>query len=287
MSNSIDILWLPPVAVAVAAALLVWVIGELGSSALQRYRRLYTERASVRLRDLYLFVDPEQLLLLHLSLTLLVALLAWALVGSWVVVLVLFGLAAALPWWLFRLLRQRRLDRLEQQLPDALLLLSGALKAGVGLSQAMVQLVKESQAPLSQEIDLVLREQRLGVGLDAALDNLGQRLPLQSVILVVSAMRIAAETGGQLAETLERTSQTLRQKLAMEGKIRSLTAQGKLQAWVVGALPLAMMWVLLRMEPEAMGLIFTTRSGWGALMVVVLLEFFGVLLIRKIVAIDV
>jgi tight adherence protein B len=90
-----------------------------------------------------------------------------------------------------------------------------------------------------------------------------------------------------LAEALERASQTLRQKLAMEGKIRALTSQGKLQAWVVGALPLLLIAVLNKMEPQAMNLMFTTRAGWASLVVIGLLEFFGVMVIRKIVDIDV
>ena len=116
---------------------------------------------------------------------------------------------------------------------------------------------------------------------------MNDRVPLQSVTLTVAAMRIAGETGGHLAETLERASQTLRNKLAMEGKIRALTSQGKLQAWVVGALPLFLMYVLDKMEPEAMHLMFTTQVGWATLVVIGLFEFFGVLIIRKIVDIDV
>ncbi len=134
---------------------------------------------------------------------------------------------------------------------------------------------------------MLLREQRLGVALDQALDNLNRRVALQSVTLAVSAMRIATETGGQLAETLERASQTLRSKLAMEAKIRALTSQGKLQAIVVGALPLLLIVVLHKMEPQAMGLMFTTPMGWATLAVIALLECFGIVLIRKIVDIDV
>jgi tight adherence protein B len=107
------------------------------------------------------------------------------------------------------------------------------------------------------------------------------------VTLVVFAMRIASQTGGGLAEALERASHTVRSKLAMEGKIRALTAQGKLQAWVVGALPLGLMFVLAKMEPEAMSLLWTTRIGLAAIVLIALLEFFGIVLIRKIVSIDV
>jgi tight adherence protein B len=116
---------------------------------------------------------------------------------------------------------------------------------------------------------------------------LGHHLPTQTTVLVVSAMRIANETGGGLAETLERTSNTIRSRLQMEGKIRALTAQGKLQAWVVGFLPIVLLLILQRMEPEAMALLWTTRIGWGALFALVFLEFMGIFVIRKIIAIDV
>jgi tight adherence protein B len=100
-------------------------------------------------------------------------------------------------------------------------------------------------------------------------------------------MRIASETGGGLAETMERTAATVRARLQMEAKIGSLTAQGKLQAWVVGALPLVLMLILDRMEPEAMSLLWHSRVGWGALAVIACFEAMGIYVIRKIVAIDV
>ena len=125
------------------------------------------------------------------------------------------------------------------------------------------------------------------MSLDDSLENLSHRVPVQSVNLMVSAMRIANEAGGSLAETLERASQTLRSQHAMELKIRSLTAQGKLQAWVVGLLPLLLFYILARMEPEAMSVLWTTRMGWGVIAVVLIMEMFGILFIRRIVNIDV
>jgi tight adherence protein B len=273
--------------VAVSVSLLAWALIDIGVNGLARYRRLFTEHTHVRLRELFLFVDPKRLFLINLAFMLLVGVAAGIASRSWVVAVVMAGIAGAVPRIVLAKLRQRRFDKLEQQLPDALLLLAGGLKAGMGLSQTIAQLVREAQAPVSQEFDLVLREQRLGVGLDEALEGLQQRAPLQSVTLSVSAMRIASETGGQLAETLERASSTLRQKLAMEAKIRALTSQGKLQAWVVGALPILLIVVLNKMEPAAMELMFTTRAGWATLACIGLLEFFGVMIIRKIVDIDV
>ena len=106
-------------------------------------------------------------------------------------------------------------------------------------------------------------------------------------MLVLLALRIPGDTGGGLAETLERTAHTIRSRLQMEGKIAALTAQGKLQAWVVSLLPVLLMLVLDRMEPEAMHYLWHTRLGWATLTGIVLLEAMGVFVIRRIIAIDV
>ena len=275
------------VCVALAIALLTWSLFDIGTNGLARYRRLFTERTHVSMRELFLFVEPQNLFALNLGTMLLVCALSWMLSQSVFLAIGLMVGMAFVPRFLLRYLHRRRLDALELQLPDTLLMLAGGMKAGISLTQAIGQLVLESRPPVSQEFDLVLREQRLGVSMDVALDNLNARVPLQSITLTVSAMRIAVETGGQLAETLERASQTLRTKLAMEAKIRALTSQGKLQAVVVGALPMVLMYALYKLEPAAMNLMFTTTMGHATLAVIFLLECFGVMIIRKIVAIDV
>jgi tight adherence protein B len=272
--------------IGIAAALLVWGATGILSGALRAYRAVFTERTHVRLRELFLFVDTSRLYALNVALTLVVFAAGWWLAGP-VLGAGAAAAAALSPWVATRWLRRRRLTAVEQQLPDALLMLSGGLKAGGSLSGSIQQYVREARPPLSQELDLVLREHRLGVPLDTALEALGRRVPVQSMILAVCAMRIATETGGGLAEALDRASATLRHKLAMEGKIGALTAQGKLQAIVVGLLPLGMLYAMLKLEPADTGLLFTTHLGWGVLAVIVVLEFFGVLLIRRIVAIDV
>ena len=158
---------------------------------------------------------------------------------------------------------------------------------GQGDGFAGLHQVREGRPPIAQEFDLTLREHRLGIPLDEALDHLAERVRLPSLTLVIAAMRIANETGGSLAEALERAALTVRSQLAMEGKIGALTAQGKLQAVVVGMLPLALLLVLDRMEPEAMAFLWHSPPGWATLAVIATLEVLGVLLIRRIVAIDV
>jgi tight adherence protein B len=274
-------------AIAVAAALLAWFVVEAGSGALSRYRANFTERTRFQAQEFFLFIDPRHLFIVNVAVMLLGAMLAWIATGSLVIAIPVFFGLALLPRLLYAGMRRRRMRKFEQQLPDALMMLSGGLRAGVGLNAAMQQLVAEAYAPLVQEFTLMLREQRLGVTLEQSLNNLARRMPTQTTVLVVSAMRIAGDTGGGLAETLERTAHTIRSRLQMEGKIAALTAQGKLQAWVVSLLPVLLMLVLDRMEPEAMHYLWHTRLGWATLAGIAVLESMGVYVIRRIIAIDV
>lgn len=273
--------------VALSAGLLVWFAIDVGTVSLARYKAIFTERTRFQVQEFFLFIDPKKLFAANLAVMVLGAALAVVAVGSVLIAVPAVLVLAMVPRFLYAWMRKRRLRNFEEQLPDALMMLSGGLRAGVGLTSAIQQLVAEAQAPLAQEFALLLREQRLGVTLEQSLNNLNRRVPTQSSTLVVSAIRVASETGGGLAETLERTSYTIRSRLQMEGKIGALTAQGKLQAWVVGLLPLALMAILNKMEPEAMGLLWHTRLGWGTLVVIAFLEFMGIYVIRKIVAIDV
>ncbi len=275
------------IVVAVTIAMFVWALVDISGRLLQAWRERFTRETGFHLRELFLFVDPARLYVLNLALTLLGALTAWLLSGSLMIALMATIVLALTPRGVLRWLRTRRIERIEQQLPDALQMLAGTARAGLSLPAAMRQVSAELTPPLQQELLLVQHEQRLGVSLDDALENLARRVPAQPVKLMVSAMRIANETGGGLAETLERTASTLRSQQAMELKILALTAQGKLQAWVVGLLPVFLLWVLKRMEPDAMSQLWTTQLGWGVLAAVLVMEFIGVLLIRRIVAIDI
>ncbi len=273
--------------VALSVGILAWFAIDMGTVTMTKYRANFTERAKFQVQEFFLFIDPKKLFIANLAIMALGAMVAWIVIGSTWFAIVIFFAMTLLPRLLYASMRKRRLRKFEEQLPDALMMLAGGLRAGVGLSSALSQLVTEAQAPLAQEFSLMLREQRLGVMLEQSLNNLARRMPTQTTTLVVSAIRIASETGGGLAETLERTANTIRSRLQMEGKIGALTAQGKLQAWVVGGLPMVLMLILNKMEPEAMSLLWHSRIGWLTLIVIAFLEIMGVYLIRKIIAIDV
>lgn len=207
--------------------------------------------------------------------------------GFWQWALLIGAVVAVTPVALSRWFIARRQRQLSSQWPDALTLLSAGLRAGASLTQAMNQACQELAAPCGQELALCLRQQRMGVALDSALMQLEHRAPSEGVSLFVSAVRISQETGGQLAETLDRLAHTLRRKAALEGRIDALTAQGRLQGWVMVALPVAVGAALFLIEPQAMQALWTTWPGQLLMATVALLEACGLHFIRRITEVEV
>jgi len=280
-------IWLAAGGAMVCAVVLMWRAQGWFAPALRRYREVYTQEAGLKLSEVFLFIDPAQLWAGAVACAAVAAALVFSVTGSGVAAALGAALASRVPRALVDALRRRRARRFEQQLPMALLMLAAALRAGVALATGLRHVVEQSGAPLAQEFGLMLREQRMGVPWDTALENLHGRMPADSTSLVVAAMRIAAHTGGNLAEALESIAHTLRARLQLQAKLLALTSQGRLQAWIVGALPLLLLAVLDRLEPEIMGLLWTTPMGWGVLAVVAVLELAGVLMIRRIIRIDI
>ena len=271
-------------ALSLAATLLLLQAAVSGYGA---YRRRFTDEARNQLEGAFVFIDPERVLLLTVFGAVVVPPVLWLLTGQILLPAVVAVLAIVLPSVAYALIHRRRRAQIVLQLPDVLLMLGSSLRAGTSLQIGLDLAIRETPAPLSQELAVVMREQRLGMALEEALDTMARRLKLEEVDLVVTALTIARDIGGNLAETLDRLAGTLRTKAMIEGKIRSLTSQGKLQGMVVGALPVGMAFVLSAMEPEAMQPLFHTWWGWAVVAVIGVLELVGFLMIRKIVNIDV
>ena len=276
-------------AIAVAVAVCLAAPGLLAAMRawavrLRQSRQLTVER---ELPETFLFVDSERFAVLLAGSVVVVAvtvtILAHSgLLGSLAGALTLLLPAAGARWW-----KLRRRRRLLHQLPDCLELLAASLRSGLALLPAIGHLARHQPSPIAQELTLVVRRHRLGASLDAALEDLQQRIGGTEAALFVTAVAVARQLGGNLSDVLVRLSQTLREKQVIEGKIAALTAQGRLQARIVGLLPLALLVVMTRMEPQAMRLMYTTAPGWAALSVLAVLEISGALLLRRLVRIDV
>lgn len=229
----------------------------------------------------------DQYFLMYIIASILLIFLALYFLSNYIIIFGVIATLIALPFILVRYIKQKRINLFEKQLPDAIDLMGGSLLAGNSLSGAFSMIAEEYPPPLSQEIGMVVREQKLGVSVDQSLQNFTKRMPLNSVVLTVSVIRTSIETGGELSHALKNVAQTLRSIDQAEGKIKALTAQGKMQAWVVGSMPIALIMILSKMEPEAMSQLWTTTEGYIALAALMVFEILGIIFIRKIVNIDI
>ncbi len=255
--------------------------------ALAGGRVTFSRESRARLSELFIFADTDLLWKLNLAAVIVLPVIVWLVLGSPVLGGATVVAIALLPRFALRWLKKRRLDQLHGQLPDALLMLASGLRGGANLQQAMEGLSRDLSPPISQELALVVREQRLGVAFEDSIEHLAQRVPSQDMQLVSSALRISREVGGNLADTVARLGETIRKRLLMEQKIKALTSQGRLQGMVMTALPALIVLALLQIEPQAMGALFHTVRGWAVLAIAILFEVLGYFWIRKIVSIEV
>ncbi|MHB0888498.1 type II secretion system F family protein [Acidithiobacillus sp.] len=255
--------------------------------ALAGGRVTFSRESRARLSELFIFADTDLLWKLNLAAAIVLPVIVWLVLGSPVLGGATVVAIALLPRFALRWLKKRRLDQLHGQLPDALLMLASGLRGGANLQQAMEGLSRDLSPPISQELALVVREQRLGIAFEDSIEHLAQRVPSQDMQLVSSALRISREVGGNLADTVARLGDTIRKRLLMEQKIKALTSQGRLQGMVMTALPALIVLALLQIEPQAMGALFHTVRGWAVLAIAIFFEVLGYFWIRKIVSIEV
>jgi Flp pilus assembly protein TadB len=181
----------------------------------------------------------------------------------------------------------RRRGAFDDQLPNVLQLVAGSLQTGFSLAQALDAVVREDSQPASGEFGRALAEARLGVDLDAALEGVATRLQSPDLSWVVMAIRIQRETGGNLAEILRTTVATMRERAYLRRQVRTLSAEGRLSAYVLLALPVLVGGWLFYSDPNYMRPLYTTFFGVAMLFVAAVLIVVGALFMRKIINIEV
>ncbi|MEZ0600648.1 type II secretion system F family protein [Paraburkholderia sp. IW21] len=266
---------------------LIWMVVRTGKATITTGSHQMAGEIEASLADAFVFINRQKMAAWTMLAIVVLPILAFLLSHSVLVALAALPIALTLPKRYLARMRKKRIAMLERQLPDALLMMAGALRAGASFPIALESVVQESAPPISQEFDLLMREIRLGIDLDIAMRNVEKRIPIPDFMMVTAAITIAREVGGNLAEALESVAGTLREKLQMEGKIKALTSQGRMQGIVMTCLPLLLMLVLHFMEPKAMAPLFDEPVGWGTLAVIAVMEFLGYKSITKITNIDV
>ncbi len=276
---------------------LAYVMMQALMSGAETYSGRYSADTARQFEDLFLFIPPRRIAEAGWAAAAMVFMLVFLLTASLssrrgVVIGLTLGIlagAAALqgPRALLHLLRQRRMHRFNLQLVDTLINMSNALKAGFSISQAFESIARNGENPIAQEFDLFLQQTRVGVNFSEALRNLEERMPSDDLSLVVQSIEVARQTGGNLTEVFEKIAATIRERMRIENRIRTLTAQGRLQGIIVGVMPLVILVALLVVDPGLMKPFLNSAVGMATMIGVAILVTCGGLLIRKIIRIDV
>jgi tight adherence protein B len=254
-------------------------------------RALIRVQAALQLKRMLdqadLHITPSRLIMFSAMAGMLAALAAAVVSISIVLVFVAGVSAAAVPfvhvWWK----RKKRFNAFLEHLPDALDLMSRALSAGHAFSEALHMVSAEMPEPIATEFRKTYEEQNLGLSLKLALENLTQRIPLLDLHMCVTAVLIQRETGGNLAEILEKVAHTIRERFRIMGDLKTLTTSSRMSAWLLCGLPIFVTIVITVMNPEYMAILWKDQRGHYLIATALFLQATGMLIVRKILRIKI
>lgn len=255
------------------------------SEDFQQGIRNWLLRAGMRVRPAEFLVLCLVVMVITGALT---ATLAWAAFGTAIFLMGVIGFAVG---WIFPIIyvifrRSQRMAKFNDQLLDLITLMSNSLKSGYGFTQALNLVADEADPPASDEFNRVVRENNLGIPINQALNNLVDRMESEDLDLLVTAVQIQREIGGNLSEVLDNISETIRERMRLQGQIKALTAQGKMGGIIISSLPFVLALVFSFLRPEMMYNFVTDIRGIGMIAVGILSQGIGVFFIWQIVNID-
>ena len=226
--------------------------------------------------------------IISISLGLLCVLLLWPniifglIVGGGVLIFTWFGIRAIL-----RSVWEKHCNQVVEQLVETLTIMCNSLKVGLGLTQAMERVIEGYPGPLAKEFRLILNKVKLGQSIEESLSEFGERINRTEIDMLVTAINILKETGGNLAETFFVMSETIRETQKMDKKIKALTAQGIMQAKIISAIPILLLGVFQVMDPDYIAPLLFKPLGWVCLALVFGLIAVGAIVMKKMVEIKV
>ena len=185
------------------------------------------------------------------------------------------------------IIRKKRVSEFTAQMIDALTLMANGLRSGLNVPQTLQIVVDEMPAPVSQEFGLVLDQNRIGVPLEAGFENLAKRIKTEEIYIFATSVNILRETGGNMAETFDTITKTIRERSKLQNKINALTAQGRTAGIIVGCVPFGVAGMMYAIDPEFVKPLFTTVLGFFFLLAAFTLVATGLYIINKMVQIEV
>jgi|Deesub1362A_J573_1020465.scaffolds.fasta_scaffold00091_6 tight adherence protein B len=247
----------------------------------------YTIRMEKKLIQAGLPLRAQEFALIVVGIAILLAAMMFLLTGKVGGVLMVLGAAAVLPFVFVNTRIAMRKRFLNAQVSDMILLMANGLKAGHSLVQVMENVSREVSPPLSGYLRTFLRDTIMGMPMEEALVKLEQRAGDEDLSLVITAILIQYQVGGNLAEILDNISFTIKERVRLKNEIRALTAQGRLSAIIISLLPVGLGAFLALVNPEFLMVLFQKPIGWMMVGAAVFFQLVGVMFIRRIVDIKV
>jgi tight adherence protein B len=246
-----------------------------------------TKRIDLLLRRAGVAIRPEEFILFKWIIVALSAGVFYLITGNilFLIVGAILGLMAP-KWWLKKKEKKRIVD-FNNGLADMITTIVGSLRAGFSFPQALKTVAEEADSPIKEEIETVIKEMQYGNSLETALNDLYDRMPSEDLELMIQAIIIQRQVGGNLATVLDKIVQTIRDRTKIQRQILTLTAQGRLSGIVIGLLPVILGFVLYLIEPDYIGTLFTNMIGIILLGVGLISGTIGFILVRKLTRIEV
>jgi len=229
----------------------------------------------------------SEFLVIWLGATLIIGLLAFVISGGGILCMLGGGVVGCfIPFLYLRRKATLRVNAFNLQLGDALVLIANALRTGYSFLQAVELVGREMLPPISVEFSRALKEMNFGVVTEDALDNMAKRIKSDDLELVITAVVIQRQIGGNLAEILDKIASTIRARVRLKGQIKTLTAQGRISGYVIGLMPFVMALLIYFVNPKYMSLLFTNPIGQMLVGIAVVMQVSGVWLISRIIDIE-
>jgi tight adherence protein B len=232
-------------------------------------------------------IKPEEYIMFRWMSTLLCAGLLYLISGNFFFLFVGVVLGYLVPQWWVKKKKKQRIVKFNDGLPDMISTIIGSLRAGFSFAQALKTVSEEADSPIKEEIEFVLKEMQYGNTLDDALQELKERMPSEDLELMIQAILIQKQVGGNLATVLDTIVQTIRDRNKIQRQIVTLTAQGRLSGIVIGLLPVIVGVLIYFIEPEYISVLFTHPLGLMMLGAGVFSGTLGFYFIRKLTIIEV
>jgi tight adherence protein B len=274
-----------------------YVITKALRAGAETYSVTHAQDTARQFEDIFLFIPPRRIAETGWAAAVTAFLLVFFLTGNieslkgialgLILGIIAGGMALQIPRLLFIFLKKRRLRQFNLQLVDTLISMSNALKAGFSITQAFETIVSDGQNPIAQEFSVFIQHLRVGISFTDALNKLEARVASEDLSLMIRSIETARKTGGNLTEMFEKIAVTIRERMRIENRVHTLTAQGRLQGIIVGSMPIVIGVAMTIVDKDMMLPFLRSSIGMVILLTVAVLITCGALVIRKIINIDV